>query len=134
MNTKHNPALLYLWHPGTRDTFSGYGLARAPAHLVGLVMIDRPRSADPAWLEEIKTTFGAYQLAAMTHKGERGMVCQMHIAQESLPHLTTFAHPLTRSIRTALLPLLDHPPAVTLALRWDPASGAWVSTILKGGE
>ncbi|SRR5712692_4185997 len=73
------------------------------------------------------------QLAVMTHGGERGIVCQMLIAPDSLPHLRTFTHPLTPSIRRALLPLLDHPPAVTMTLRWDRVSSAWVSTILKGG-
>ena len=132
MSPTHDPALLYLWHPGTPDTFSGYGLALAPTHLVGIVMIDRPQLADPAWLQMIEETFGAYQLATMTRTGERGMVCQMHIAQESLPHLKPFAHPFTLPIRTALLPLRKTLPAVTLALSWDPARGAWVSTILKG--
>lgn len=129
---KTRPALLYLWHPDTTDVFSGYGLALGPAHLVGLVMVDRPRRADPAWLEEIQKTFGAYQLAAMTQTGERGIVCQMHIAPASLPYLKTFDHPLAHALSSALLPLLLHPPAVTLSLRWDPAHQAWVSTIEKG--
>jgi hypothetical protein len=38
----HEPPLVFLWHPGTRDRFSGYGLRIAPAHLVGVVMVDRP--------------------------------------------------------------------------------------------
>ncbi|SRR5713226_5616920 len=134
MSTTTEPELLYLWHPGTADTFSGYGLALAPAHLVGIVMIDRPKLAEPAWLQQIKATFGSYQLAVMTHEGARGIVCQMHIAQESLPHLKTLDHPLTLAIRAALLPLLDHLPAVTLALTWEHASGCWTSTILTGGE
>jgi len=133
MSTTTEPELLYLWHPGTADTFSGYGLVLAPAHLVGVVMIDRPRVADPAWLAEIKATFGPYQLAAMTHRGERGIVCQLCIAPGSIPHLRTVDHPLTPLIRKALLPLLIHPPAVTLALRWDQESRAWVSLIVKGG-
>lgn len=129
---KTHPALRYLWHPGTLDTFSGYGLALAPVHLVGLVMIDRPRPADPAWLTEVKHAFGAYQLAAMTQTGERGIVCQMHIAQESLGYLKTFDHALAYALSSALMPLLLRPPAVTLALRWKKESQAWVSTIVKG--
>jgi hypothetical protein len=132
MRTKSEPELFFLWHPRTTNIFSGYGLALAPAHLVGIVMIDRPTVADPLWLEELKKTFGAYQLAVMTQTGERGIICQMHIAQESLLHLKTVDHPFTPAIRSALLPLLAHPPAVTLALRWDQESNAWVSTILKG--
>lgn len=41
------PELLYLWHPGTKDIFSGYGLVIAPNHLVGVVMVDRPNTALP---------------------------------------------------------------------------------------
>lgn len=130
----HTPyvPLRFLWHPGTRDVFSGYGLAFAPAQLVGLLMVDRPRPVDPQWLEEIEQIFGAYDLAAMTRTGERGILCRMEIAEDSLAHLRLgLAHPLVRELRTALLPLLDHPPAVTLAVAWDQASGCWVSRILK---
>ena len=134
MSTKSTPELRYLWHPGTRDIFSGYGLVLTPVHLVGLVMIDRPTVADPHWLAEVEKTFGAYQLAVMTQGGERGMVCQMRIARESLPYLTTFAHPLTLTIRNALKPLLKDPPAVTLCLTWEGARRCWVSTIVKGGD
>ena len=133
MSTPKKPDLLYLWHPG-KDIFSGYGLALAPAHLVGLVIIDRPTIAEPAWLKKIEETFGAYQLAVMAQTGERGMVCQMHIAQESILHLKTVDHPLARAIRSALLPLLNTPPPVTLTLAWHQASGFWISTIVKGGE
>jgi hypothetical protein len=123
--------LLYLWHPGTADMFSGYGLALAPAHLVGVVMIDRPRPADPAWLAEIRATFGDYQLTVITHGGERGLVCQMHIDAENVCYLKHFDHPLTSALQTALLPLLSCLPVVTLALRWDQNIGLWVSTIVQ---
>jgi len=134
MTTPRKPELLFLWHPGTADIFSGYGLALAPAHLVGLVMIDRPRRADPAWLENIRETFGAYELAAMTQTGERGIFCQMHIANESLRYLAQLNHPLTAAIHAALLPLLTQTPTVTLTLQWDGAQRCWVSTIGEGGE
>jgi hypothetical protein len=125
--------LLYLWHPDTKDVFSGYGLALAPALLVGLVMVDRPKPANPAWLAEVRATFGDYQLTAMTQGGECGLVCQMHIGQQSLGYLKRFDHPLAAGLHTALLPLLRHLPAVTLALHWDETSGCWVSRIVKGG-
>ena len=134
MGTKSTPELRYLWHPGTQDIFSGYGLALAPAHLVGLVMIDRPRVADPGWLAEVEQTFGEYELAAMTQGGERGIICQMRIAHESLSYLKTFVHPLTLAIRNALKPLLTNPPAVTLCLTWHRGSRCWVSTIAKRDE
>ena len=127
------PELLYLWHPGTKDIFSGYGLALAPAHLAGLIMVDRPRPCDPAWLAEIRATFGDYQLTAITQGGERGLVCQMHIAQESLRYLKRFDHPLASDLHKALMPLLHRLPAVTFALQWDETCRAWVSTIVKGG-
>ena len=58
-----------LWHPGTEEIFSGYGLTMQPGSkefLVGLLMVDRPTPVDPAWLKEVEATFGEYQLVAMT--------------------------------------------------------------------
>lgn len=126
------PELLYLWHPRTKNIFSGYGLVIAPNHLVGIVMIDRPKIADPAWLNEIQETFGEYLLTAMTKGGERGIVCQMLIDSDSAQYLKPFGdYPLTVPIRDALLLLLEAMPAVTLALRWDPRSRLWNSMIIK---
>jgi hypothetical protein len=120
----------YLWHPGTRDRFSGYGLFIAPGRLVGLIMVDRPTVADPTWLEEVERTFGSYQLAAMTQTGERGMVCQMEVAEDSHQYVRRLPQPLNRAIRDALRPLRRHPPAVTLAVRWDAEHRGWVSSII----
>jgi len=42
--------LFFLWHPGTEEIFSGYGLttqAGSAEILVGLLMVDRPHPADP---------------------------------------------------------------------------------------
>jgi hypothetical protein len=121
----------YLWHPGTTDQFSGYGLFIAPGRLVGLIMVDRPTVADPTWLAEIERTFGRYQLAAMTQTGERGMVCQMEVAADSHPYLRCLSQPLNRAIRDALRPLRRHPPTVTLAVQWHAERQCWVSSILK---
>jgi hypothetical protein len=123
--------LVFLWHPGTTDIFSGYGLRIAPAHLVGVVMIDRPRPAASTWLEEIHQTFGGYELVPMTQSGERGIVCQMRIVEESRVHLRLMRHPQREQIRQALRPLLAAPPAVTLSMTWDDRSGGWVSTIVR---
>lgn len=131
MTAPPKPALRFLWHPGTRECFCGYGLALRPAHLVGLVMIDRPEPADPTWLAAIQRTFGDYQITAMTHSGERGLVCQMRIVADSTRYLRVFASPRTQAIRDALLPLLDHLPRVTLALSWHPESKRWVSQIVE---
>jgi hypothetical protein len=125
------PALRYLSHPGTEDTFSGYGLTLAPAHLVGVLMIDRPEPADPAWLAALAETFGGYALTAMTQSGERGLICQMHIAAASVSYLKARDSPLTEAIRTALLPLLDELPLVTLSLTWYPWRRFWVSNIIR---
>jgi len=132
MKVKQNAELKFLWHPGTKDIFSGYGLTLGPAHLVGIVMVDRPKVADQNWLREIEEVFGEYQLTAMTKAGERGMVCQMLIAEESVQYARTFDHSITASIREVLLPLLESLPAATLAMRWDPVIKFWVSTIVKG--
>ena len=128
---EHGPPLVFLWHPGTRDIFSGYGLRIAPAHLVGVVMIDRPRPAAADWLEEIQQTFGGYELVPMTASGERGMICQMRIAEDSRVHLRVRRRAQSNAIRQALLLLLSALPAVTLAMTWDEEGGSWVSTIMR---
>ena len=62
--------LFFLWHPGTGQIFSGYGLAMRPGSkdlLSGLLMVDRPRPADPEWLAEVEVSsnrvnpFGLFQ-------------------------------------------------------------------------
>src|SRR5512145_3129455 len=94
MATSHSePELRFLWHPGTTDIFSGYGLVVAPAHLVGLILVDRPEPVDPRWLETIERTFRGYQPTAMTTSGDRGLVCQMMIAEESISYLRFLPHP-----------------------------------------
>ena len=128
---EHGPPLVFLWHPGTRDIFSGYGLRIAPAHLVGVVMIDRPRPAAVEWLEEIRQTFGGYELVPMTASGERGMICQMRIAHNSRVHLRVMRSAQSAAIRQALLPLLSALPAVILAMAWDEGRGGWVSTMVR---
>ena len=126
-------ALLFLWHPGTKDIFAGYGLAVGPAHLVGVLLVDRPHPVDGAWLAEIERTFGSYQLTSMTTGGERGIVCQMFIAKESTQRLRVLPYPHIGALRDALRPLLDDVPAVTLALAWAPENRCWVSQIVHAG-
>ena len=77
------PPLVFLWHPGTHDRFSDYGLRIAPAHLVGVVMIDRPMPAASTWLEEIHQTFGGYDMVTMTRDGTRGIACQMRLLRRA---------------------------------------------------
>lgn len=127
---RHDPELCFLWHPGSRDIFSGYGLVVAPAHLVGLLMVDRPEPVDVNWLETIERTFGSYQLSAMTQTGERGLVCQMRIAEASMQYLRVLPHPDIGALRDALRPLLDDLPAVTLHLAWSADHACWMSRII----
>lgn len=95
--------------------------------LVGLLMVDRPRRADPAWLESVAATFGGYELIPMTTTGERGIVCEMVIAQGSLPLVRRFVGEKSAEIQRALLPLLERPPAPCFRLAWDEESRAWRS-------
>ena len=94
-------------------------------------MVDRPEPVDANWLETIERTFGSYQLTAMTTGGERGMVCQMHIAEESMQHLRVLPYPDIGALRDALRPLLDDLPAVTLHLAWSADHECWMSRIIE---
>lgn len=122
--------LFFLWHPGTEQIFSGYGLTMRPESkefLAGVLMVDRPRPAEPEWLKEVGATFGEYQLAAMTAAGERGIVCQMQIEPESLPYLRRFPGQKASAIQVALEPLLEDPPKPVFTLRWDDERRLWRS-------
>jgi hypothetical protein len=122
--------LYFLWHPGTEDAFSGYGLVTKDGfkdYLVGILMVDRPRPADPEWLKEVEEAYGQVELVPMTAGGERGIVCQMWIEPDSLPHLRQYPGAQTAAIKTALEPLLTNPPEPTFALRWDEEARVWCS-------
>lgn len=96
--------LLCLYHPHTRDTFSGYGLTVMPNRsdrLVGLLMVDRPNGADPAWLLELEAIYGDCLLVPMTADGDRGLVCQMCIYPDSL-HLLRRLPPLLSQFESFL--------------------------------
>ena len=123
-------AILFLWHPGTAGIFSGYGLVLAPSHLVGVLMVDRPAPADPGWLTWIEHVFGAYQLTAMTQTGERGLVCQMRIAEENMHYLRVLPYPRIGALRDALVPLLQDLPTVTFHLAWSAEHQCWMSRII----
>ena len=129
--------LYYLGHPNQPELFSGYGLAIWPdsrSLLVGALMIDRPRPADPDWLAEIEATFGPYQLVPMTSRGERGLLCQMQIRPDSLAHLRHIPGPQTKALQEALRPLLRRLPTPLLALWWDPETGCWRSQMAPSAE
>lgn len=125
--------LLCLYHPNTPDIFSGYGLVMHedwPGHLTGLLMVDRPYPANPAWLERIREAYGECELEPITTRGDRGLICQMHIEPDSLQHLRRFSPAFGQPLQEALRPLLDEPPAPTLALRWDDTQHVWLSEMV----
>ena len=124
--------LFFLCHPGTEDTFSGYGLTAQPGDkdiLVGLLMIDRPGPADPKWIKQIENAFGEPQLVPMTAAGERGIACRMQIEPESLAHLRQFPMEKAAEIKAALASLLEEPPIPTFTLRWNEEKQLWESQI-----
>ena len=46
--------LFFLSNPGSEYIFSGYGLTLQPdrkEYIAGLLIIDRPKPADPSWLK-----------------------------------------------------------------------------------
>jgi hypothetical protein len=122
--------LYFLWHPTTPDTFSGYGLTTqlgSKEVLVGLLMVDRPKPADPEWLNQLEATFGEYYLVAMTTTGERGIVCHMQIEPDSQPYLCQLPLDKAGAITQALAPLLEIPPEPSFHLRWDEVQNLWTS-------
>jgi hypothetical protein len=127
--------LYFLAHPGVEGIFSGYRLSTREArndHLVGLLMVDRPRPVDPEWLKEIEEAYGEYRLVPMTAAGDRGLVCQMRVEKGSRGFLRQLCHPMAREIEHALKPLLDAPPSPVLKLRWDAESQLWASRLWVG--
>jgi len=129
--------LLYLTHPDT-ELFSGYGLTTDTGckdSLVGLLMVDRPHPADPAWLKSVSDSFGSYQLIPMTESGERGIACRMLIHPESISHLKSRqSAPFSKSLEKALQPLLEKTPAPTFGLQWDDQDRTWRSEFIVPNE
>lgn len=129
--------LYFLYHPGTEDIFSGYGLTVQPGRkdrLVGLLMVDRPKPADPEWLTQVKNTFGDSQLVAMTATGERGIVCRMQIEPDSLIHLRQLPLEKATDIKRTLEPLLEDLPKPVFTLRWVQEAQSWQSQIAYPNE
>lgn len=125
--------LLCLYHPGTTDIFSGYGLVMQddwPGYLTGLLMVDRPYPTDPSWLERINELYGECELVPMTARGERGLACQMYIEPESLQHLRRLSPAFGRLLQEALEPFLAEPPNPTLLLKWDEHRRLWASEMV----
>ena len=129
--------LLCLYHPGTNDVFSGYGLVMEDdetGDLVGLLMVDRPFPANPFWLARIEEAYGECDLVPMTSTGARGLVCRMQIEPDSRQHLRYLPPAFGHLLQEALQPLLEEPPAPTLALRWDEDRRVWLSEMVFRNE
>ena len=122
--------LLFLLHDGEVQ-FSGYGLvveSGRPHHLVGLLMIDRPKPASAAWLQQVEAMFGPVELHPMTKSGERGLVCHMWIEKASLVHVRPLPGGFAQILQQVLSVLLIHPPAPQLDVAWDATTRLWVSS------
>jgi hypothetical protein len=129
--------LFFLDYPATEGSISGYGLAIEPGRndqLVGLLIVDRPRPADPAWLQSIADTFGECQLVPMTAAGERGLLCNMQIDSSSQEFVRRMPGTKANEIQSALAPLLESPPAPSLRLWWEAEAGAWRSEFQNVNE
>jgi hypothetical protein len=122
--------LFFLSHPGQEKIFSGYGLTVEEGKrgkLVGILMVDRPRPVDRKWLMQVERDFGKYQLVPMTATGERGIVCQMEIEQESQKHLRQFRSEKAGALKKTLGLLLEELPKPKLTLSWNEENGFWQS-------
>jgi hypothetical protein len=129
--------LFFLWHPGTENIFSGYGLAMTAGsneHLVGLLMIDRPPQGASEWLQSVEEVVGQVELLPMTAAGERGILCQMQIEPESQQLLRRFPFENAAAIEASLQPLPDDHPLSSFVMGWDETSRAWRSQIASPDE
>jgi hypothetical protein len=125
--------LFFLLHPGEVE-FSGYGLTverGSISPLVGILMVDRPQPASSAWLKRVQKQFGRYELVSMTKTDERGIVCQMHIADDSLAHVRPLAGMFTRALQVALFPFLLIRPKPQLLVSWDAQTRVWRSELYQ---
>jgi hypothetical protein len=122
--------LFYLDFPAVEGSISGYGLTIEAGHndqLVGLLIVDKPRPADPDWLQSIADAFGECQLVPMTSAGERGLLCNMQIDGNSQEFIRRMPGTKADEIQAALAPLLESPPAPSLRLWWEAEASAWRS-------
>src|SRR5689334_18928726 len=100
--------LFFLVHRG-EEQFSSYGLTVETGRvkrLVGLLMVDRPHPVSRTWLAKVERTYGKYELYRMARSGERGIACQMWIADDSLAYVCPLEGLFTRVLQGALFPLL----------------------------
>ena len=129
--------LFFLSNPGSENIFSGYGLTIQPdrkEYIAGLLIIDRPKPADPKWLKKVEDTFGECSLAPMVASGERGIFCRMQIEPESEKFLRRYSSINTRGLKTALEPLISKIPKPLFSMHWNEEEQAWQSEIVPPNE
>jgi hypothetical protein len=127
--TSRKGELFFLLHPGEVQ-FSGYGLTLergSISPLVGFLMIDRPQPASAAWLKQVQEHFGHYDLVPMTKTGERGIICQMWIAKQSIRYVQQLPGAFIPTLQAALFPLLSVPPIPQFDVFWDRKMRLWKS-------
>jgi len=117
----------YLWHPYTKDVFSGYGLGKNNDYLIGILMVDRPRKAPEEYLNEIKKAFGECQLYPMANDGCRGILCQMNIEEESRQYIKNFKFSINKTVLERFTPLLKINPKPHFLMKYSQDQGLWVS-------
>jgi hypothetical protein len=129
--------LFFLSNPGSENIFSGYGLTLQPdrkEYLAGLLIIDRPKLADPRWMEKVDDTFGECKLAPMVKTGERGIFCRMQIEPDSRKFLRQYSAIDTSGLKTALEPQLSQIPKPLFSMHWNEKEQAWQSEIVPPNE
>jgi hypothetical protein len=70
----------------------------------------------------------------MTAAGERGLVCQMHVAPNSKEHIRRIPGSRAAEIQRALEPLLERPPAPSFIVQWDEEARVWRSEFAVSNE
>ena len=129
--------LFFLSNPGIDYIFSGYGLTLQPdkkEYIAGLLIIDRPKPADPSWLKKVEDTFGECNLAPMVATGERGIFCRMQIEPGSKQFLRRYSSINTTGLKTALEPLVSQAPKPIFSMHWNEEVRSWQSEIITPNE
>lgn len=113
--------------------FSGYGipLKEGKSPLVGMLMVDRPSPCSPAYISELKDTFGEVFIGPMTSNYERGVYARMGIEDPlSLELLRDDVHRdkadyIRGALETAIR--LGRLPKPRLRVEWSTKRGLWIS-------
>jgi hypothetical protein len=126
--------LYFPTHEGNPGVFSGYGISLmedAKSPLIGMLMIDRPSPCPPAYIRELKDTFGEVFIGPITSNYDRGVYARMGIEDPlSLELLRDDVHgdqvdyingALEMAVRVGRL------PNPRLRVEWSRERGLWLS-------